>query len=180
MNLIKLPFILVLLGIPLQSGSYLAGGTELDRDPAIHQMEQDNNAHGQQPAVDADIAPMSIQSQSSRLFEGIGKLKIELLLDGFGIKPLWGQMNASFSIVYQFEIGEGGHPIHLQLLVGGKYIDLKAAEACLTKWVLSGLQLWTKYILVLNWEHNRGYVSMTILSDQMSLNIRLQKECLIP
>lgn len=180
MNLIKLPLILILLGIPLQSGSHLAGGAELDSDPAVHQMEQNNNAHCQQPAVDTDIDPMSIQSQASRLFEGIGRLKIELLLDGFGIKPLWGQMNASFSIVYQFEIGEDGHPMHLQLLVGEKYIDLKAAEACLMKWVLSGLKIWTKYILILNWEHNRGYVSMTILSDQMSLNVRLQKECLIP
>jgi hypothetical protein len=180
MNLIKLPLILVLLGIPLQSGTHLTGGAELDSDSAIHQMDQNSNAHGIQPAVDSDIAPMSIQSQSSRLFEGIGKLKIELLLDGFGIKPLWGQMNASFSIVYQFEIGEDGHPMHIQLLVGEKYIDPKAAEACLRKWVLSGLQTWKKYLLVLNWEHSSGYVSMTILSEQISLTMSLQEECPVP
>lgn len=98
---------------------------------------------------------------------------IETDLDGFGVRPFWDQANASFSIIFQFEIGKDEHPMHISFLAGDKYIDPKLAEEGLAKWTLAGLETWKKYILILNWEHGVGYTSMSILGDQLKLSIRL-------
>ena len=111
---------------------------------------------------------------------GLDKVKIDMSLDGFGIREIYFQMNASFSIVYEFEIGADSHPTRIYSLAGEKFIDTKAAKAGLAKWTFFGLAPKNKYVLVLNWEHNRGYTSMTIHGDQMSLSFRLPKDRPVP
>lgn len=171
MNLTKLPLILILLCQPSQDLSPLAVGPELDGDTAIPPMEQNVDAHAQQ---------LNVQSQPGQRFLHAGKLKIELSLDGFEVKPLWRQFNASFSIIYQFWIGENGHPINIFSLAGEKYIDGEAASESLAKWVFVGLETWKRYVLVLNWEHMEGFSTMYLLSDEMSLFLRLPKDRPIP
>lgn len=133
-----------------------------------------------QSANDAKAERMSSQSKSGPLSEGADKLRIELMLEGFKVRPVYFQAHVSFSIVYQFMIGTDSHPTYIDLLTGGECIDTKAAEAGLAKWTFAGLEAGKKYVLVLNWEHMRGFVSMSILGDQMSLSVRLPKDIQIP
>jgi hypothetical protein len=129
-----------------------------------------------QLANDTGSGSNGSQFPSDLLLGGIDKLKIELSLDGFGIWPMYFQANSSFSIVYQLEIGTDSHPTNIYLLAGEKFIDAKAAKAGLAKWTFFGLEPKKKCVLVLNWEHNRGYVSMSLFSDQLSLSVRLLKD----
>lgn len=108
---------------------------------------------------------------ASRLAES-SLLKIELTLEGFVPLGIYIQGNASFSVVCEFRIGTDSHPTGIYWLAGDKYIDTKAAKACLAKWTLAGLEPNKKYVLVLNWEHNGGYVSLSILGDEMCLTYR--------
>lgn len=119
----------------------------------------------------------SAWGQSGPLFEGADRLSLNVSLDGFRIQSICFQANASFSIVYQFEIGKDSHPMHIYALAGQKWLDdPRAAEAGLATWTLVGLGAGKKYVLVLNWQHAKGYVLMSIVSDQLSLSVRLLKD----
>jgi len=107
---------------------------------------------------------------------GIDELKIDLSLNGFGIKPMYFHGNSSFVIVCEFEIGKDSHPTSIRLLAGEMYVDIKAVEAGLAKWTLRGLVPKKKCMLVLYWEHNKGYISLSIFCDQMNLSLRLPKD----
>jgi hypothetical protein len=111
---------------------------------------------------------------------GIDKLKIDLSLDPFRIKPLYFQTNSSFSIVCQFEIGKDSHPTDIRLISGGRFIDPNVAKEGVAKWTFVGLEPNKKYNLVLKWVHNWGYTSLSILGDEMSLSVRLPKGNRIP
>ncbi len=159
--------------MPAQNGSFLAAGTEpgpitdsLSSDPFPWPKDMSAN--------DPSLALLE------SYYKDLCKLKIELTLEGFKVEPLWVDINAAFSIVYQFDIGEDSRPIHILLLAGERHIDPKAAAACLAKWSFSGLLPKKKYILILNWEHIKGYTSMSILGDEMSLSVRLQKDRPVP
>ncbi len=137
------------------------------------QIELQLEAHNRKFSRKIKTADSDTRTAPSRSFDDPGRIRIETSLDGFGIRPFWSQANASFSIIYQFEIGEDNHPMHMLLLAGDKYIYPKSAEEGLAKWTLTGLERWKRYVLVLNWEHGLGYTSMSILSEQMKLSIKL-------
>lgn len=116
----------------------------------------------------------SLSKEWVTYFENIGKIKIDISLDGFKVRPIFIQGNTAFSIIYQFYLGEDGHPTHIYPILGDKRLDAAdAAKACLAKWTLSGLLPNKKYFLILNWEHIKGYTMLTINGDQMSLSISL-------
>lgn len=107
---------------------------------------------------------------------GIDKLEIDLSLDPFRVKPIYVQTNSSFSIVCEFVIGKNSHPTDINIISGERFVDPNGAKAGLAKWTFVGLEPNKKYNLVLRWAHNWGYVSLSILGDEMSLSIRLPKD----
>jgi len=111
-------------------------------------------------------------NEAELLLEDFGKLKIELTLEGFLPLGIYLQANASFSVVCQFQIDTDSHPMNVYWLSGDRYIDTKAAKASLARWTFTGLEPKKKYILVLNWQHMGGYVSLSIQGDEMSLTYR--------
>jgi len=179
MSFAHLCLVLAVFFLPAQDRLFLGAGANAVLDPAS-QSGEPHFGPNVQPANDDGVGPMGSRGQSDLIFEGVGKLHLELTLDGFGIRDLWAQANTSFSIVYQFEIGKDSHPMHIFLLAGEKYIDAKAAEAGLAKWTFAGLEAGKKYVMVLNWQHARGYVSMSILSDQMTFAVRMQRDRIFP
>lgn len=127
------------------------------------------------PAIDANPKSRQTEKEWESYFEYIGKFRIDLALDGFKIRPIFVQGNTAFSIICQFYIGEDYHPTHISLILGENQLDnADAAKACLAKWTLSGFLPNKKYILVLNWEHIKGYTTLTLTGDQMNLSIRLK------
>ncbi len=115
--------------------------------------------------------------QSGEIFEGAGGINIRFSLTGFVPGAIYLQGNASFGIIYQFWSGENSHPKDIIALAGEKFLtDPKAAETCLKTWTFLGLEAGKKYTLILNWQHMLGYYSMSIISDQMTLSVRLLKE----
>lgn len=105
----------------------------------------------------------------------IGHFKIFISLDGFKLDNIFVQGNATFSVVYQFYLGEDYHPKDIELLLGEEQLDsTDAARVCLSKWTLSGFVINRKYRLVLNWEHNKGYTTLTMTGDETRLSIKLR------
>ncbi len=105
----------------------------------------------------------------------IGKFRIVISLDGFKLRNVFVQGNATFSIIYQFYLGEDYHPKDIDLILGEEQLDsADAARGCLSKWTLSGFVTNRKYRLVLRWEHNKGYTTLTMTGDEMSLSIKLR------
>jgi hypothetical protein len=105
----------------------------------------------------------------------IGKFRIVLTLDGFKLHNIFVQGNATFSIIYQFYLGDDYHPKDIDLILGEEQLDnADAARVCLSKWTLSGFLPNRKYRLVLRWEHNKGYTTLNMTGDEMSLSIKLR------
>lgn len=116
----------------------------------------------------------SLSNEWVSYFENIGKIRIDLSLDGFKVRPIFIEGNTAFSVIYQFYIGEDGHPKHIYPILGDKRLDdVDAARACLAKWILSGLLPNKKYLMILSWEHIKGYTLLTLSGDQMSFSISL-------
>jgi hypothetical protein len=127
------------------------------------------------PAVEAPPSLAQTKKEWAYYFSYVGKHRFEIALDGFEVRPHWVQGNASFSIIFQFNVGDDSHPADIYLVLGEEQIDVDAAKACLAKWTLSGLLPNKKYFLLLNWEHVKGYTMLTIIGEQMSLTIKLQQ-----
>jgi hypothetical protein len=105
----------------------------------------------------------------------IGKFRIVISLDGFKLHNVFVQGNATFSIICQFYLGEDYHPKDIDLILGEEQLDsADAARVCLSKWTLSGFVTNRIYRLVLSWEHNKGYTTLTMTGDEMSLSIKLR------
>ena len=105
----------------------------------------------------------------------IGKFRIVISLDGFKLRNVFVQGNATFNIIYQFYLGYDYHPKDINLILGGEQLDsANAAKVCLSKWTLKGFITNRKYRLVLHWEHNKGYTTLTMTGDEMNLSIRLK------
>ena len=126
------------------------------------------------PAVDSGPSAGQTQNDWDSYFAYIGRLKIDLQLDGFAVRPVWVQANGSFKVVVQFQIGEDQHPKEIQLVEGERYIDAEAAKACVAKWTLSGLLPNKEYSVFLTWEHIKGYTMLALTGDQLSLAVKLR------
>lgn len=127
------------------------------------------------PAIDTSPRSRQTEKEWASYLGNVGKISIDLTLEGFKVRPIFVQGNTAFSIVYQFHLGEDCHPTHIYLILGEKQIDnVEAAKACLAKWTLSGLLPNKRYLMVLNWEHIKGYTTLTLIGDQMNLTLRLQ------
>ncbi len=133
-------------------------------------IKEDNN-----PATDANPKSNQTEKEWKSYLENVGKIRIDLALDGFKLRNIFVQGNTAFSIIYQFYLGEDCHPTDIDLILGEKQLDNDdAAKACLAKWTLSGFPPYSKYLLVLKWEHVKGYTTLTLIGDQMDLSIRLK------
>ncbi|HSA94542.1 MAG TPA: hypothetical protein VLJ16_00730 [Acidobacteriota bacterium] len=119
------------------------------------------------------------ESRPRDAVEDTGGLLIEARFDGFLPLPLAVEANAHFPIIYHFEIGADSHPVRIRPFVGEGWLeDRKAAVACLSKWTLLGLDPEDNYVLILEWEHGRGYNFMSLMGDRMSLSIGFPYEAL--
>jgi hypothetical protein len=136
MSILILGLLFITFCMPAQNGALLAAETIpfLSSDSSEQFLKLKDL-----PANDSGLSSMEYGGESDSYYEGLGKLKIELALDGFKVWPDWVQINASFSVVYQFDLGKDSHPTNILLLTGERHIDTKAAEACLAKWTFSGL-----------------------------------------
>jgi hypothetical protein len=127
------------------------------------------------PAIDGNPRFDQTGKDWESYLADIGKFRIVLTLDGFRLHNIFVQGHATFSIVYKFYLGEDYHPKDIDLILGEEQLDnADAARECLAKWTLSGFLPNKKYRLVLSWEHNKGYTTLTITGDEMSLSIRLK------
>lgn len=110
----------------------------------------------------------------SRLAD-MDEMNIKFSINCFKVPDLWVQANVSFTIVYQFEIGDDSHPRNV-VAIQDKYLDQARVSSCIKNWKFIGLGTDSKHILLLNWEHGIGWITMLIYSDQFSFLIRLRPE----
>ena len=147
------------------------------------EVRQINRLHHETPGpmlTSEEPGSEGFQFPSDLVGGGIDKLKIDFSLDPFRVKPIYVQTNSSFSIVCEFVIGKDSHPTDIYIISGERFVDPTSAKAGLAKWAFVGLEPNKKYNLVLRWEHNWGYILLSILGDEMSLLIRLPKDNRVP
>lgn len=134
----------------------------------------------QHMGVVAETSENPDQSSAWQISKGVGKLEIKLDLEGFGIRPWASFAQANFSIAFKFQVGPDSHPKNIVPLAGQKYIDEKAAMSGLARWTLDGLEKEEWYVMVLNYKHMIGFTSLFILSDQVSITVRINKDWKAP
>ncbi|MEM9553321.1 MAG: hypothetical protein AAGC60_03620 [Acidobacteriota bacterium] len=79
-------------------------------------------------------------------------------------------MNASFSIVYAFQVNEGGSLAEPKKLLD-RFLDLEAITECVEKWRLPDLREGSVVKVVAVWKHGIGWTQMSILSDVFNQRI---------
>ena len=149
----------------LNEGSPIA-----DSVPQVQETIEKENFH----AIDGNPRIEQTRKGWESYLAEIGKFRIVLALDGFILRNIFVQGNATFSIIYEFNLGEDFHPKDINLISGEEQLDnADAARVCLSKWTLSGFLPNRKYHLALRWEHNKGYTMLSVTGDEMSLSIKL-------
>ncbi|MCP4604349.1 MAG: hypothetical protein GY847_28145 [Proteobacteria bacterium] len=101
---------------------------------------------------------------------GAGKLNLELHFCHFSLPEKVKEMNASFSIVYSFRIGEDGQPCEI-MQVRDRYVGKDVVASCLENWRLTGLDKKSNYFFAANWKHGIGWVEMSIVGRDFNQRI---------
>ena len=71
-------------------------------------------------------------------------------------------MNASFSVIYSFRIGEDGQPCEIEQIRDG-FVGNETVASCLEKWKFMGLDIGSRFVVSANWKHGIGWAEMTIV-----------------
>lgn len=79
--------------------------------------------------------------------------------------------NIDFSVVFSFDVGPSGVPEEI-VAVKNQFIDAGDVENCLKTWELKGFEGNKSMAFSANWEHGRGWTSVSIVGEQFRQVIR--------
>lgn len=98
-------------------------------------------------------------------------MRIELC--HFDLPEIVLRANATFGLVYCFEIGDQGQPINVKIVddSGGNILKLEQVASCITNWRLKGLNTYKPVNLGMYWKHGVGWVSILIGNEDFSYSI---------
>jgi len=80
--------------------------------------------------------------------------------------------NANFTIGYAFELDEKGNPIKIEKMFDS-YIGSDKVLSCIEKWKFSGFQKGAHIAAYFRWEHEVGWVDVTLKGIGYSQQIRV-------
>src|SRR4029077_2908886 len=85
------------------------------------------------------------------------------------------QANASFNVIYEFDVSEKGLPVNIRKLEKG-FAQPADVQACLEQWRLP--QFASKHLVaVFEWHHGIGWKKLAISGPDVKLTIQLTGEC---
>lgn len=83
--------------------------------------------------------------------------------------------NATFTVVYSFEVDEEGRPIKITKVKDDHVGEAKVAS-CLGGWRFPGTKKGALLAVVFQWQHGDGWTGMSITGTDFSQNIRISGE----
>ena len=97
----------------------------------------------------------------------------------FDLPEIVMRANATFNLVYSFEISDQGQPINIKMvnnlsaniLKSGSILKLEQVESCITNWRLEGINTSKPVYLILSWKHGVGWVSFYIGTEGFNYSI---------
>jgi hypothetical protein len=88
----------------------------------------------------------------------------------FDVRDVIKHGNASFSIVYSFRLAENGRPTEIAALHDG-FVGEEVVSRCLENWEFRGIQPGSEFALSANWKHGIGWVSMSLVTEEISQTV---------
>jgi len=78
--------------------------------------------------------------------------------------------NASFNVVYIFEVDEQGKPIKI-VRVRDRHVGIENVRACLRRWRLPHTETGKPIVAILRWEHGHGFASLTVQGPDTQIRL---------
>ena len=101
----------------------------------------------------------------------------EVSFCNFQVPPKIMNANASFNVVYAFEVNSEGRPVKINK-VDNRYVEEAAIAACLHDWLLKPARVGQPYLALFQWQHGVGWDQLTVRGPRFSANIRISgKRC---
>jgi len=92
----------------------------------------------------------------------------------FQVPERWRWANATFSLIYAFELNRNGKPVRIQgsSRFSGK-VDEKEVIRCIENWELQGLSNTGKMVAIFQWIHGKGWQTLTVIGKSFYYRIDL-------
>ncbi len=98
----------------------------------------------------------------------------EVSFCGFPLSKAMLQANASFNVIYEFDVSENGLPVRIKTLEKG-FVQPADVQACIEQWRLP--QFTSKHLVaVFEWHHGIGWTRLAISGPEVKLTIQLTGE----
>src|SRR5579863_7618279 len=96
----------------------------------------------------------------------------EVTFCGFPLSKAIIQANASFNVIYEFNVSENGLPVGIKMLEKG-FVQPADVQACIEQWRLP--QFKSKHLVaVFEWHHGIGWTRLAISGPDVKVTIQLK------
>lgn len=102
-----------------------------------------------------------------------GGIKSEITFCNLEVSKNTKRANASFSVIYAFEIDQEGKPSKIQK-IQDKYVGKEKVIACLSEWRFIGLPSGTDLIAFFRWQHGKGWVEVSVVGQDFKQVIKIK------
>lgn len=90
----------------------------------------------------------------------------------FEIEASLKRANASFGLVYEFELAPAGRPTKVRKVLD-KWVGEPAVAACIAGWRFPDLPAGTKLTVLQRWKHGRGWELLQITGENFTQKVTL-------
>jgi hypothetical protein len=74
--------------------------------------------------------------------------------------------NTSFTVIYSFTVNANGRPENFRELRKSRFVDVRSAEECFSKWGFTGFERGERIDVHLYWLHGEGWKRMSVRSKK--------------
>jgi hypothetical protein len=85
------------------------------------------------------------------------------------------QANASFYVIYSFELNDEGTPVKIVKIID-EYVGLEKVASCLENWRFHGLKNGAHMTASFRWEHAEGWVEAVVTGPDFKQKIKISGE----
>ncbi|MEK6286384.1 MAG: hypothetical protein AABO57_11635 [Acidobacteriota bacterium] len=103
------------------------------------------------------------------------KVAIELSFCNFELPDSVKISNASFDVIYSFEIGDDGRPARIAKVLDD-YVGKERVSSCLADWRFQGVQRGLRMIALFRWQHGEGWVHASASGPGLSQRVKITGE----
>ena len=117
------------------------------------------------------IAALSLMILLGRV-QGTPVTTVEVSFCNFPVPRDMMRANASFNIVYSFDVDASGRPVRAEKIENA-YVDDEAVVSCLREWRLPAAKRRKPHVAVFHWRHGVGWDQLTVTGPGFSQTTRI-------